>query len=324
VCTYYLGDVIIVDILVIGSLNMDLVVNVERFPKNGETIRGSDLQMIPGGKGANQAAAAALLGASVSMVGRVGNDLYGSLLSQNLQDLGADISAITTDPQAKTGSAIILINSQGENQIVISPGANGQVGSSDVFKNERKIAKTKVLLLQLELPTSTVTSAIEIAHQKGITVILNPAPATNLPRGIYPMIDILIPNETEASFLTGIDVHDIPSASVAAEKLKAYGAKNVIITLGRNGSLLLTNNYCKHIPPLKVKIIDSTAAGDAFIGALAFAIVNGYSMEDAVQYANIAGGLTVTRKGAQTSLPKADEVNQMYEKVKKGILEVVK
>ncbi len=299
---------------------MDLVVNIDRFPMSGETVSGSELKTIPGGKGANQAAAAALLGASVSMVGRVGNDIYGSSLTKNLQNLGIDISGITVDQYTQTGSAIILINSQGENCIVISPGANGEVGKNDVFDNKDKIIGAKILLLQFELPIQTVISAIEIAHQNGVTVILNPAPVAELPREIYPMIDILIPNEREASSLTGIEVNDIASASAAATQLRSFGIRKVIITLGNIGSLLVMDDACIHVPGLEVEVVDTTAAGDAYIGALAFAIVKGYSIEDAVQYASLAGALSVTKKGAQTSLPTAEEVNRLYENLKKANL----
>jgi ribokinase len=246
----------------------------------------------------------------------VGNDIYGSTLTKNLQNLGIDISGITVDQYTQTGSAVILINSQGENCIVISPGANGQVGKKDVFDSKDRIAGAKILLLQFELPIQTVISAIEIAHQNGVTVILNPAPVAELPREIYPMIDILIPNEREASLLTGIEVNDIASASAAAVQLRSFGIRKVIITLGNKGSLLVMDDVCLHVPGLEVEVVDTTAAGDAYIGALAFAIIKGYSMEDAVQYASFAGALSVTKKGAQTSLPTAEEVNRLYKNLK--------
>ncbi|MHC1740600.1 MAG: ribokinase [Anaerolineaceae bacterium] len=300
------------DIVVIGSLNMDLVVRIDRMPLISETVRGGDLITIPGGKGANQAAAAALLDSTVSMVGRVGNDLYGSLIVNNLQKIGIDTSGVFIDPLVSTGTAMVFVTPRGENCIVISPGANGRVEKKDINENINKIADAKVLLLQLEIPTPTVLCAIEIAKQFGVLTILNPAPAAKLPKNIYKMIDILVPNEIEASLLTGIEVHDLGSASKAAQQLISLGIKKVILTLGKKGSLLVTKGNCIHIPAYEVEAVDTTGAGDSFIGGLATSITKGFSLEDAAHYASFVGALTVTRRGAQISFPTSEEVNKVY------------
>jgi ribokinase len=296
------------DIIVIGSLNADLVVRAPRFPEPGETISGEDLSIVPGGKGANQAVAAARQGASVAMVGRVGDDSFGPTLIQNLQDNQVETANVGTDVAA-TGTAIIVVDSSGQNSIVLSPGANGKVTPADV--DALSFQSAKMLLLQLEIPLETVIYAASVARQNGLRVMLNPAPARQLPDSLLADADILIPNESELQLLSGKPVTDTDSAKSAAQVLLAKGVKTIIVTLGDNGALLVTGEKTFHIPTFKVEVVDTTAAGDAFIGGLTAALVNGKSLEEAVRYGNASGALATTKFGAQPSLPKRDEVEQL-------------
>jgi ribokinase len=296
------------DILVIGSLNADLVVRAPRFPAPGETISGEDLAIIPGGKGANQAVAAARQGAKVSMVGRVGDDSFGPTLTQNLQGNNVDTTHIRTGSTA-TGTAIIVVDANGQNSIVLSPGANGAVTPDDV--DAVPFQDVDSLLLQFEIPLETVIHAASLARQNGLRVILNPAPARSIPDSLLSDIDILAPNESELQLLTDIPVTDVESAKAAAKALLAKGVGSVIVTLGANGALLVTSENTTHVPTLKVDVVDTTAAGDAFIGGLAAALLRGVSLEEAVRYGNASGALAATKFGAQPSLPTADEVEQL-------------
>ncbi len=295
------------DIIVVGSLNTDLVVRTPRFPEPGETISGEDLQVIPGGKGANQAVAAARHGTQVSMLGRVGRDNFGDFLLNNLKQNHVDVQSVQRD-DASTGTAIIVVDSNGQNSIVLSAGANGNVSSADVdnfsFKNH------KLLLLQLEIPIPTVLSAIRRAHESGLHIILNPAPATQLPEEIISNIDYLIPNETELSLLTNMDVNDIPSAERAAKSLLERGVKNVIVTLGDRGALIVNNETSTQIDTYKVNVVDTTAAGDAFIGGFAYSRLQNKSLEESVRYGCACGALATTKFGAQPSLPTKEDVEK--------------
>lgn len=293
------------NILVVGSLNADLVVRTPRFPQPGETISGEDLQVIPGGKGANQAVAAARLGANVSILGRVGKDNFGDLLLDNLETNNVNAKHVQRD-DVSTGTAIIVVDDNGQNSIVLSAGANGKVSSSDV--EHASFSDFSLLLLQLEIPTPTVLSATKLAKENGVRVILNPAPAKELPDELISLIDIIIPNETELSILTGIEVKDIPSAEKAAKRLLDRGAQNVIVTLGSNGVVTVTQKSTLHIPSFKVNVVDTTAAGDAFIGGFAIALLQNKSLNDAVRYGCVTGALATTKFGAQPSLPTKEEV----------------
>ena len=300
------------DILVIGSLNADLVVRAPRFPAPGETISGEDLAIIPGGKGANQAVAAARQGAKVSMVGRVGNDSFGPTLTQNLQNNNVDTSHVRTD-SAATGTAIIVVDASGQNSIVLSPGANGKVTPTDV--DAVSLQDVDTLLLQFEIPLETVIHAASLARQNGLRVILNPAPARPIPNSLLADVDILVPNESELQLLTDMPVTGIDSARSAAQALLAKGVGTVIVTLGSNGALLVTNEQVTHIPAFKVDVVDTTAAGDAFIGGLAAALLKGKSLEEAVQHGNASGALATTQFGAQPSLPTAEDVEHLINSV---------
>lgn len=299
------------DILVIGSLNADLVVRAPRFPAPGETISGEDLAIIPGGKGANQAVAAARQGASVDMVGRVGNDSFGPTLIQNLQKNNVDTAHVKTDSSA-SGTAIIVVDASGQNSIVLSPGANGKVTPADVASVS--FQDVYMLLLQLEIPLKSVIRAASLARQNGLRVILNPAPARQLPDSLLADVDILVPNESELQLLTDIPVTGTASAETAAQVLLEKGVKTVIVTLGKKGALLVTPEQTQHVPAFEVSVVDTTAAGDAFIGGLAAALLKGRSLEEAVRYGNASGALAATKFGAQPSLPTRDEVEKLMRK----------
>jgi ribokinase len=300
------------DIVVIGSLNMDLVVKVDRMPNGGETVPGGNLHLICGGKGANQAVAASRLGAKVAMVGRVGEDDFGQRLLDNLDQASIVSEHVIRDANSVTGTAVILVDERGENSIVVSPGANGFVSPADVTFAEEIIRNAKIVLLQLEIPIPAVEKAIDLARKYDVMVLLNPAPARKVPAEMLTKVNMLIPNETEAGFYTGIEVHDVNSAMQAGNALVEMGIEKVIITLGDKGALYVSSTEEFHIPARKVKAIDTTAAGDAFIGGVSAAIVKGFLLKQAMEYGCCAGALAATRLGAQTSLPAVDEVDQFY------------
>src|ERR1051325_958794 len=270
------------NILVVGSLNADLVVQAPRFPQPGETISGNDLQIIPGGKGANQAVAAARQGAAVSMVGRVGGDSFGPELINNLKRNNVDASGVQVDTVSSTGTAIIVVDSNGQNSIVLSPGGNGRVSDADL--ESLSFSEYKLLLLQLEIPVEAVLSAARRAKASGVRVLLTPAPAYPLPDELIALPDFLLPNEGELSLLTEQPVNDIASAEKAAKTLLGRGAQNVIVTLGNKGALIVSGKQVTHIDTYQVNVVDTTAAGDAFIGGLASALLQNKSLEEAVRY----------------------------------------
>jgi ribokinase len=295
------------NILVVGSLNADLVVRAPRFPQPGETISGDDLNIIPGGKGANQAVAAARLGANVSMLGRVGKDDFGDLLLENLKQNKVDSTPIQR-ADSSTGTAIIIVDASGQNSIVLSAGANGKVSIADV---DIAFTNYQLLLLQLEIPLPTVLRAAQRAKENNARVVLNPAPAKELPNELIALADFIIPNETELSFLTKQNVSDIASAESAARDLLERGAKNVIVTLGSKGALIVNTETCKQVDTYQVDVVDTTAAGDAFIGGFATSVLENKTLEEAVRFGCACGALATTKFGAQPSLPTKAEVDKL-------------
>jgi len=300
------------DIVVVGSLNMDLVIRTPRAPGAGETVRGYGFRTIPGGKGANQAAAVGRLGGAVSMIGRVGSDEFGERLVASLGQQGVDTGHVKVDSAAPTGVAVITVEDSGENRIIVSPGANGRVCTEDIDEAKDLLAEAKVIVLQFEVPLEVVEYAIEKATEYPAKVILNPAPAAQVSDEFLSRVDCLVPNETETRILTGIEVVDLATAGRAGKDLLSRGVRQVVITLGEKGALWLTQGSTMHIPAIKVRPVDTTAAGDAFVGGLAVGMVRGLVMEDAVRYGGCAGALTVMKLGAQTSLPSADQVGALF------------
>jgi len=302
-------------IVVVGSSNTDMVVKSDRLPAAGETVTGGQFVMAPGGKGANQAVAAARLGAKVTFVAKVGTDMFGDRAIEGYEQDGIVTDLIMRDPEHHTGVALILVDGAGENLISVASGANHAVAPADLDAAVERIRSASVLMLQLECPMDTVSRAAEIAAESGVAVVLDPAPAPDGPLDaeLLRNVTYLTPNETEATRLTGVHVNDESSAEVASEKLLAAGASNVIITLGSQGALVAGPEESVLVPSHAVDATDSTAAGDAFNGGLAAGLASGMSLRDAVQQANLVGALSVTRLGAQPSLPTADEVKRFAE-----------
>ena len=295
-------------IAVIGSTNTDMVVKADRLPRPGETIIGGTFLMNAGGKGANQAVAAARLRAKVTFVCKTGNDIFGQQSKQLFADEGIDTSYVFTDEEHPSGVALISVDAQGENCIVVASGANANLLPADVEKAAEAIEQADYVLMQLEIPMETITYVANVACSKGKTVILNPAPAQPLSDDLLKNVHILTPNETEASMISGISVTDATSAIAAARKICEMGVQTVIITLGAKGALLYTNDYQAEIPADKVEAVDTTAAGDVFNGALAVALSENKSMTDAVRFACKAAAISVTRIGAQASAPYRKEL----------------
>lgn len=292
-----------VSIVVVGSLNMDLIMRMSRAPIGGETVPGIDFAMLPGGKGANQAVACARMGASVSMVGRVGIDPNGDVLKAGLAADGVDAREVKSLASTHTGVASIWVEEDGQNRIVLAPGANGLLDPASVARAHTLIDMAGMLIVQLEVPMAAVQAAIDRAVAAHVPVLMNPAPAAPLPDSIWAQIDILVLNETEATAYAGIPVTDPQSAAEAGAQLRARGPDRVLVTLGAQGVVVVDGAGARHTPARKVKAVDTTAAGDTFIGAVAAALCEGQSLDDAVALGQAASALCVTRRGAQTSIP---------------------
>ena len=297
-------------IVVVGSINIDFVTRVERFPQPGETVAGGDLQLLPGGKGANQAVAAARLGGDVFLVGRVGDDPFGPDQPPKLAAHGVDISHVKSTTGTRTGSAMIVVDKTGRNSIVVSPGANGALSNDDLKAAEPIIAEAAVVLAQLESPIAVVTELAAMCRRLGTPMILDPAPApANLPPELFA-VDAITPNRNEALRLAGHEPDDVVDPEVLAWKLLELGARAVVLKLDKDGALVANRDGVRHIPAFKAEVVDTTAAGDAFNGALAVMLANGATLDEAACFANAAGAIACEKQGAIPSLPTLDEVEK--------------
>ncbi|MDA0769183.1 MAG: ribokinase [Chloroflexi bacterium] len=298
-------------VVVLGSINMDLVATMPRMPVSGETIMGDSFHTTPGGKGANQAVAAAKLGANVRMVGRVGNDAFGPTLLDGLRGHGIDVSGVAIDPSNSTGIAMILLESNGQNRIMAVYGANMGCDNAQLEAATRALEGADVLLLQLEVPLEVSLAAAEYARSQGIRVVWDPAPARELPVEAFVAADILTPNQSEAEILTGIRVVDVDSAEAAARAILAKGTSVAIVKLGEEGLVFATKDQVRHLPAFDVNVVDSVAAGDAFGGGLAVGLGEGKALLDAVRLGMASGALAVTMSGAQEAMPTRQEVQAL-------------
>ena len=295
-------------IAVVGSSNMDLVVKSKRIPAVGETILGGDFIMVPGGKGANQAVAAAKLGAEVYFIAKLGDDVFAEQSLGNFEKETVNTKHVIQTSEAPSGVALITVDDAGDNVIVVAPGANLKLSPADVKRAESDIASCGAVVAQLEVPLETIEFAAKMANDLNVPFILDPAPARELGPELLRMVDVLTPNETEAQILTGIEVTDEESARAAAKNLLERDIKAVILTLGSKGFLLADKEETRYVLAQKVDAVDSTAAGDAFTGSLAVGIAENKSLLDAALFANYVAALSVTKMGAQSSMPTLGEV----------------
>lgn len=298
-------------VFVVGSINQDFVLRVERRPQPGETVTGADFATHPGGKGANQAAAAALLGAPVAFLGRVGDDSFGEPLVAELRDKGVDTRHVRVLPGVSTGAAFITVTPDGENAIVVSPGANRRLSPRDVDDASGAIRGAEVLVVQMELAPETVRQAVEVAAGLGTRVVLNLAPVREVLGSLLEPLDPLVVNEHEAAFLLGSAVEGVEGALAAAPELLSLGSRSAVITLGAEGAVVAGEGGASHFPAPEVPVVDTTGAGDAFVGALAAKLARGASLEEAAAYAVRAGAAAVTKEGAQSSLPTPEAVDSL-------------
>lgn len=297
-------------LVIIGSSNTDMVVKSERIPLGGETVLGGDFIMVPGGKGANQAVCAAKLGADVKLVARVGDDSFGEMSVANFSKTGVDTRFVTVDKSSPSGVALIVVDDRGENAIVVAPGANQRVMPEDVDRAKDCIAEADAVVLQLEIPADTVAHSIELARSLGVRIVLNPAPIRPISRELLGMVDVLVPNQHEAAELIGKpgEGREVDPVS-AAQELRSLGADAVVITLGGQGSYVCADGISEFVQPMPVTPVDTTAAGDAFAASLACALAEGGNLLSAVQFATRVAAISVTRVGAQPSLPSREEVD---------------
>jgi len=295
-------------IVVVGSSNTDMIIKTARLPGPGETVLGGRFLMAPGGKGANQAVAAARAGGRVHFIARVGGDLFGDSALQGFRRAEIHVNHVLVDDGAHSGIALIIVNEDGENSIAVASGANARLSPDDIRRARDTIGRAGILLVQLEIPMETVEEAVRIAAESGAKVIMNPAPARALNPGLLQRIDFLTPNENEIENITGIRVETEKDAAAAARLLLQHGVKTVLITLGHRGAYVAGEGIRKLVPGFKVEAVDSTAAGDVFSGALAVAIAENKPLLDAVRFANAAAAISVTRMGAQPSAPNREEI----------------
>lgn len=295
-------------IIVVGSTNMDMVVKTNHIPQPGETVLGGKFFMNPGGKGANQAVAISRLGGSVSFTGKIGDDIFGKQSQQLFDDEGIESTGLFPDRDLPSGIALITVDENGENSIVVAPGANSNLTAQDIDQTLGSYSRGDILLTQLEIPMAAVEHAVERARSKEMIVILNPAPVNSTIKKLFKHVDIITPNVGEAEMLSGLKITDISSAHDAAKLIQIQGADNVIITLGKLGAVLLEGTESYYVPAYEVKVVDTTAAGDVFNGALAVAVSEGKTLYEATKFACAAASVAVTKLGAQTSIPYRNEV----------------
>lgn len=298
-------------ITVVGSANMDVVGRVPRLPREGETVLGSTLAHTPGGKGANQAVAAARAASRVSFVGRVGDDAYAATLVDSLAGAGVSLDLLKVDTDHATGVALIMVDDEANNLIAVLPGANGQVSPADVDGARETIGASAVLVLQLEVPLETVAHAARLARELGVTVVLNPAPAQALSPEFLRLIDVIVPNEEEIGILSGMGSPTDPAA--AAHMLLGAGPGAVVVTLGSRGAVIVTRDGEVTVPAFPVRAVDTTGAGDCFVGNLAHALAEGATLPQAARFASAAASLSVQRHGAQPSMPTLQETEAVLQ-----------
>jgi ribokinase len=301
-------------VVVVGSSNIDMVVRSDRLPLAGETVLGGDLMMVGGGKGANQAVAAAKLGAVSTFVGRLGTDIFGERASAILNSSGVDTTYVTRDPETHSGVALISVAKSGENSIVVAPGANGKLCPKDVDAARPALEQAHVIMVQFEIPLETIAHTIRLAKELDKIMIVNPAPYQNLPAGFLNGVDVLTPNRIESAHLLDQPPTADPDGKAMAKALLDLGVGTIIVTLGKRGTVVATKDRVSEIPGKRVTSVDATAAGDAFNGALAVALAEGLDVFTAAHFANAAGALAVTKVGAQTSMPTRAELDELIQK----------
>lgn len=301
-------------ILVIGSSNTDMTIKSDNLPLPGQTILGGRFVMGPGGKGANQAVAAKRLGGNVEFICKVGHDIFGKNAADGYKKEGIDISHILYSKEP-SGVALILVDKTGENVISVAPGANGDLSVEDIESIANVIKEANYLILQLEIPTDAVIRAAKIAHEAGVYVILNPAPACKLPNELFQYISLITPNQTETELMTGVKLINEQSFITAVENFNRMGVKDVIITLGSKGSLVCYDGKNEFVPAIKVDAVDATAAGDTFCGAVCVALSQGKNLKEAAVFATKAASLTVQKMGAQDSIPSINDINMFSNQI---------
>lgn len=300
------------NIVALGGMNMALIGTTERLPLPGETLRGDRFYTAPGGKGATQAVAAARLGANVKMVGRVGKDTFGPILLDALKNDGIDVTGVAEDPDYPSGVGMIVLNAERQNHVLAIYGANLRCNEDQLAAVEAALDEAHVLLLQMELPFPLSMAAARAAKARGVTTMLDPAPASDIPSEAFQHLDIITPNQTETEYHTGIRVDDVPSAQAAAEALLEKGVGTAIVKMAEQGVYWASPEARGYVPAYEVQVVDTISAGDAFSGALAVALAEGRSMEESIRYSAAAGALAVTKRGVQTAMPSRAEVDSLF------------
>lgn len=295
-------------IVVVGSSNTDMIIKLEHIPRPGETVLGGEFSVAPGGKGANQAVSSARAGGNVIFIARVGDDIFGEKAVKGFIQDGINVEYVVRDKNAPSGVALIFVDRKGENSIAVASGANANLSPNDIKNAKEVLSKSSIMLIQLEIPIETVKTAVKIAYENGVRVILNPAPAQHLDDDLLKKIDIITPNETEVEILTGVKIESEKSIEKAGNILLEKGIKTVLITIGKRGVYVISDDFKCIIPSFDVKPVDTTAAGDVFNGVLAVALSENMSLKDAVRFSNAAAALSVTKLGAQTSAPFREEI----------------